>query len=275
LAVTRTTFLLVAVALASSDPALADDPSRVAAEAAPLSEPGSPVEVAEWTGLAAIPLTRHHGSLALVGESRFGIGHDVQIGTHAMGVLAPHASLLWRFAHRGRWNAAGRLGFAYPYPMMRVLTGHGTGALLPVDREPSQAVMLDLAARLTMEIGRGQLVTLESALVVAPRFTNADSAPLDFPFLYPRFAALEAPLVARFRGTGEGIVHGPFRWVASLEYWQLPVTHGGFALEERAALAWVARRRATLELGGRGSYARYPVGLRFHVTPYFDVRVRW
>lgn len=229
----------------------------------------------EWTGRSAIPLARRDGSVALFGESRFGIGHDLQLGTHVAGLLAPHASLLYRFAHHGRLHGAARVGIAYPYPLMELLTGSGSLALLPVDRKPPQALMFDLGARLSVEAGRGQWITAESALVVSPRLTDPDSTVLDFPFFYPRFASLESTIVARLGLTAEGVVSGPFRWVASLEYWFVPLIDRGFAFEQRGGLAWFAQRRLSLELGGRGSYARYPVGLRFHITPYFDLRVRW
>jgi len=98
---------------------------------------------------------------------------------------------------------------------------------------------------------------------------------LDFPFLYPRFAALYTPVTVRMCATVEGVIHAAFRWVFALDTWILPVVAHGFALEPRAGLAWVAERRVTLELGYRASYARYPVGLRFHNVPYFDVRVRF
>lgn len=229
----------------------------------------------EWTGRSAIPLPRHDGSVALFGESRFGLGHDLQLGAHLVGALAPHVSLLYRFAHHGRVHGSARIGLAYPHPLMAMLTGSGTLALLPVDRSPPQTVMVDLGARLTIDAGRGQWLTVESAIVVAPRLTDPDSTLLDFPFLYPRFAASESSPVARLGLTGEGVVAGPIRWVSALEAWFLPVVERGFAFEQRAGLAVVARRRVTAELGGRGSYARYPVGLRFHVTPYVDLRVRW
>lgn len=229
----------------------------------------------EWTGRSAIPLARHDGSIALFGESRIGLGHDLQLGAHAIGLVAPHASLLYRFAHHGRVHGAARLGLAYPYPMLALFTGSGALALLPADRRSPQALMIDLGARLTIDAGRRQWFTVESTVVVAPRFTKPDSTILDFPFFYPRFAALESSAVARLGLTGEGVVAGPVRWVGALDYWFLPVVDRGFAFEQRAGFAVVTRRRLTLELGGRSSYARYPVGLRFHVTPYFDLLVRW
>lgn len=229
----------------------------------------------EWTGRSAVPLARGDGTVALFAESRFGLGHDLQLGAHVAGLLAPHAALMYRFAHHGRFHGSARVGLAYPHPLMEMLRGSGSLALLPVDRGVPEALMIDLGARLSVEAGDGQWLTFESALVVAPRFTRPDSTVLDFPFLYPRFAAIESKVAARLALTGEGVVAGPFRWVAGVEAFILPVVERGFALEPRAGLAWFARRRASLELGGRGSYARYPVGLRFHATPYFDVRVRW
>ncbi len=260
----RSVALVAAVALLGfASPVLADD-------AAPEESAR-----ADWTGRSARPLARQDGTVALFGESRFGVGHEVQLGTHVMGLVAPHASVLWRFARHRRIDLASRLGLAYPTPMLALFTGEGTGALLPGDTKPPQTLMLDAGLRLSVALARAELVTFEAALVVAPRFTRTGSPVLDFPFLYPRLAAIDAPAVARLGATFEGIVAGPFRWVLSAEQWFLPVVPRGFAFEPRAGLAWASRRRVTLELGGRGSLARYPVGVRWHATPYADLRVSW
>jgi hypothetical protein len=173
------------------------------------------------------------------------------------------------------YHVSGRLGIAYPWPTLSLLTGTGAGALLPADTTPSQALLFDPGVRGSLVLPRAQVLTLEAALSVAAKFTHTSSPLLDFPFLYPRFAALHTPATVRLSATAEGVVAEPFRWVGALDTWILPVVKRGFALELRAGLAWVAARRVTLELGYRGSYARYPVGLRFHNTPYFDVRVRF
>jgi hypothetical protein len=237
----------------------------------------SPPPASDWTGRSAIVQPRAHGQVALFGESRIGVGHALQVGAHVAGLLAltPHAALLYRFLERRGLHAAARLGLAYPWPTLWLLTGKGAGALLPADTKPAQTLLWDLGARGSLELPRGQLVTLEAALVVAAKFTHTRSPLLDFPFLYPRFAALHTPVTARLSANAEGVIVAGFRWVGALDAWILPVVKHGFALEPRAGLAWSAQRRVTLELGGRGSYARYPVGLRFHSTPYFDVRVRF
>lgn len=229
----------------------------------------------DWTGRSALVAVRAHGQVALFAESRVGLGHELQLGAHlaGLGALAPHAALLYRFLQRGPWHAGARLGIAYPWPMLWLLTGEGAGALLPGDTTPQQALLWDIGARGSLALPHAQLLTLEAALVVASKWQETSSPLLDFPFLYPRFAALHAPLTARLRATGEGVVAAAFRWVGALDAWILPVDKRGFALEPRLGLGWVSRRRVSLELGFRGSYARYPVGLRFHSTPYFDVRV--
>jgi hypothetical protein len=236
----------------------------------------TPAAGVDWTGRSALPQARAHGEIALLGESRVGLGYELQLGFHVAGwaALSPHASLLYRFLQRRGFHAAGRLGIAYPWPTLDLLTGTGAGALLPADTTPSQTLLLDPGVRVSRALPRAQLLTLEAGLTCAAKFTHTDSPLLDFPFLYPRFAALHTPATVRFSGTAEGVVVTAYRWVGSLDTWILPVVKRGFALEPRLGLAWAARRRVTLELGYRASYARYPVGLRFHNTPYFDLRVR-
>ncbi len=246
----------------------------VGARAQPVETP-VPVAPDAFSGRTAVPLARGDGSVALLSESRFGLGHDLQIGTHLIGLVAPHVSVLARIAHGRRWHLAVRGCVAYPYPFLALVTGRGALALLPVDRDPAQALLFDLGARASLELGRGQWVTFEAAVAAAARFGEQDTTLLDFPFLYPRLAALEGRPTVRLAATAEGRIHGGFRWVLALEYSLLTVVERGFALEQRAGLAWFARRRIGLQLGGRGSFARYEIGTRFHVTPYADLEVRF
>jgi hypothetical protein len=247
------------------------------AEAPPLVVPVAAPPLSDWSGRSALVQPRAHGQVALFAESRVGVGHALQVGLHVAGwaALAPHASLLYRFLQRGAYHVSARLGVAYPSPTLALLSGTGAGALLPEDTTPSQALLFDPGVRGSVELPHSQLITLEVALPFAAKFTHGDSPLLDFPFLYPRFAALHTPVTVRLCATAEGLIAGAFRWVAALDTWIVPVVEHGFALEPRAGLGWLAQRRATLELGYRASYARYPVGLRFHNTPYFDVRVRF
>jgi hypothetical protein len=232
---------------------------------------------ADWTGQSALIMPRAHAELALFGESRIGLGRELSLGVHVAGLaaLSPHAALLYRFWQQRGLHLGARLGLAYPWPTLWLLTGEGAGALLPGDTTPAQALLWDLGARGSLELPRAQLLTLEAALVVAAKFNETSSPLLDFPFLYPRFAALHAPVTARFSASAEGVIVAGLRWVGGLQAWILPVVKHGFALEPRAGLGWVAPRNVSVELGFRGSYARYPVGLRFHATPTFDVRVRF
>lgn len=243
------------------------------------AEPPLPAETlpADWSGQSARVEPRGHGQVTLLSESRIGVGHALQVGFHvaSLAALTPHAALLYRFLERSGLHVAARLGVAYPWPTLRLLTGEGAGALLPADTKPAHALLWDLAGRASLELPRQQLITIEAALVVASKFREGTAPVLDFPFLYPRLAPLDAPLTARFAQRVEGVVAGAFRWLGALETWIVPVVKRGFALEPRAGLAWVSARRVSLELGYRGSYARYPVGLRFHGVPYFDVRVRF
>jgi hypothetical protein len=237
----------------------------------------SPPPVSDWTGRSALVQPVAHGQIALFGESRVGVGHDLQVGLHVAGwaALTPHASLLYQSVRLGALYVSGRLGIAYPSPTLSLLTGKGAGALLPADTKPPQALLFDPGVRASLELPWAQLLTLELALPFAAKFTHTSSPLLDFPFLYPRFAALHTPVTVHLSATAEGVLVTAFRWVGALDTWILPVVKHGFALEPRVGLAWAAERRVTLELGYRASYARYPVGLRFHNIPYFDLRVRF
>jgi hypothetical protein len=232
---------------------------------------------ADWTGRSAITQPFAHGQIALLSESRVGVYKDLQLGFHVAGWLAltPHAALLYRFLQQRGMHISLRLGLAYPSPTLSLLSGKGAGALLPADTKPEQALLFDPGLRASIELPRAQLLTFEAALPFAAKFTHTSSPLLDFPFLYPRFAALDSLLTARLTGTVEGVIAARFRWVGALDSWILPVVKRGFALEPRLGLGWQAKRWVTLELGYRASYARYPVGLRFHNIPYFDLRVRW
>jgi hypothetical protein len=235
---------------------------RARADALDLPRPRLADEApADWTGRSAHVAPPFHGQAALLAESRLGVGRDLQLGVHLAGLLGPHASVLYGAHSRNGLHISPRLGLAYPAPLYALLSGKGAFALLPANTTPPQVLLFDPGVRASLELPRGQLVSVEVALTLRARFSHGSAPVLDFPFLYPRFAAVHTPITARFGATAEGRVLAGLRWAGSIDAFSLPVVHRGFALEPRLAAAWAFPRRVTLELGERVSYARYPVAL--------------
>jgi hypothetical protein len=155
--------------------------------------------------------------------------------------------------------------------------------LLPPTSSPPQAVQLELDYLLTAFAGplsRGYrhmaTVSVGLALAVNGSFTPRELPLLDFPFAYPRLAAVYAGGVPRFAFNFEGPLRDKLHYEVSATYYampDLPDVSAPFALEPAGQLEYRFSDHVAVSLGVRTSVAKYPYGTRFHALPYADVRV--
>ena len=133
-----------------------------------------------------------------------------------------------------------------------------------------------IAARqiLTHRVARAGELSAALGLEVAPRRSGTGSQPiLDFPFLYPRFAAMHGPLVARADGSWHGQLTQRLHYAADISYFQIPAVDRGWSLELGGEASLRAAAHLTLHAGFRAARSRLPVGLRWHWLPTPDIRV--
>ncbi|MDH5493510.1 MAG: hypothetical protein OEY14_16265 [Myxococcales bacterium] len=246
--------------------ALLGPAAPVEAQAEPGAEPGRLAD----DSARAMPAGR--AELGLWGPLRVGLMDELQLDVQPLIFLAmPHARLRWQLLDTPRWSASLEPGLTYPTVLLGLLSREGTLGLLPHDAEPPQALMIQLGAALSLSHGGGRVSTLRAGLEVAPRGGSKRFPVLDFPFLYPRFAALHAPLVAQLEARSEGRIAGRFDYGASATLFLLPSIGGGWAFEQGASARWRISDRFALSAGYRLTLAAYPVGIRLHVLPLLEL----
>jgi hypothetical protein len=214
--------------------------------------------------------------LALISSSRYGWNERTEVSTQAlMFLLLPQAALKFRFWESESLAAAVRGRLSYPTLFLNVVSKEGAFGLLPATSDPPHAVLVEGDALGSWTWHASHAASLWLGVAVAPRESSRDFPVLDFPFLYPRFAALYTTAVPRAGLGGNGHIVAGLFYLAELVAYVLsvPDVEGGFALEPSASLEYRFSKRAALEFGLRTSYAQYPIGTRTHFLPYADLRI--
>jgi hypothetical protein len=236
-------------------------------------------ESRRWGGPSALTVPKGRVELGLLQSSRYGLTDRVELSVHPLWFFAlPHAEGKLRYFEQGEFALAVRGRMSYPTIFLGLVAREGSGGLLPKASDPPIAVMLEADAIGTFALAPGALASLSLGLAVAPResVTNEELPLLDFPFLYPRFASLHAPVVPRAALNLESALFLGFHLDAEFRGYvmpSLPDAGTALALEQALALEYRFGQRAAISLGMRVSEAEYPVGQRVHLLPYFDVRV--
>jgi hypothetical protein len=232
-------------------------------------------EYAPWSTHGALTVPEGRLEIALFGNSRYGLTERLELALHPVVFFAlPHVEAKLRLWQRSRWSAAVRSRLSYPTPFLELISKEGSGGLLPATTDVPQAVQLEADGIVSLGFYE-QLASLAAGLAVAPGGSSDELPLLDFPFLYPRFAALYAWGVPRLDLNVEGrIVAGLHYDVGFRAYWLfLDDVEGEYAFEQVLSSEYRFGDRVALELGLRTAVARYPVGTRVHFLPYFDVKL--
>lgn len=231
-----------------------------------------------WSGNHARPIPEQRWELGLLQSAHYGVSKRLELSLHPLWFFAlPHVEAKALAAEHGRWSLAVRARVAYPTLFLRLVSREGSGGLLPKTSSPPQAVQVEGELLCSLQPAPAQTVSAALGLAVAPHasFTPQELPLLDFPFLYPRFAALYSVLVPRAALYLEGRIWRGLHYEASLHGFllpQLPDVGTAWALEQAGALEYRFGDRVALSLGARLSEAKYPYATRFHYLPYADAR---
>jgi hypothetical protein len=226
-----------------------------------------------WASDSAQPIATGRWEAGLVHGVHWGPVPDVELVLHpVLFFMLPHAEGKIRWAQRGPWSWATRHRLSYPSLFLQLVSREGALGLLPATTEVPVAIEFDNDVLGSWQFAEGQIATLEAGLTTAPRLTSGEDLPLlDFPFLYPRFAALKTTFTA-YAGMGvEGQLLGPIAYQVDVDVYWLRVLPGAYAVELGAWLGYRPNPRWTLLAALRIAQAKYPVGERRHVLPYFDL----
>lgn len=240
---------------------------------------GGPVTAAEFEEplyQTAVTMPKGTFEAGLFRPLRWSIDDNLEAALHpALVWLMPHAELTVRWLSEDRLHLASRHRLAYPGLLLNGLAREGTGGLLPSDAQIPEAVLVTNGLLLTAELPSGPCLTARADVTVAPGSASKDMPILDFPFLYPRLAAMNTTATASLGFQVDGRLARGLTWSLSVDGHILPVVDGGNAVEQAGHVRWQMGRHVGLALAYRLSWAHYPVGTRFHALPLLDVLINW
>lgn len=266
------------LAVFSAAPARAIDEERDAPCAAtPCAAAAAAVSEGEgtWSTRGALTIPKGRWELALLSSSRYGLADGVELAVQPLVFFAlPHAGLKLRLLEHGFLTLSLAPRVSYPSPFLSLVSREGAGGLLPATTDVPFAIQLEVDAIASYRFAGEHLASARLGLAVAPRAHSDDLPLLDFPFLYPRFAALHTPVVPRLELGTEGPIVAELHYAASVTLYLMPLDAvDGYAIEPAAELEYRFGGHIALAAGVRTSVARYPAGTRFHYLPVVDVRV--
>ena len=247
--------------------------------AASAAQAGEPEAHSNWSGNHARTIARGRVELGLLQSSHYGLSDRVEVSLHPLLFFAlPHVELKALALARGRLSLAARGRLAYPTLFLGLVSREGAGGLLPKSSSPPQALQIEGDFLATAAWADQQLASAWLGLAVAAHasFDPQELPLLDFPFLYPRFAALYTVLVPRAGLAFEGRIVGSLFYDLQLGSYLMPALPDvgtAWALEQAVTLEYRFGDRVAFSLGVRTSEAKYAYATRCHFLPYVDVRV--
>jgi hypothetical protein len=227
----------------------------------------------EWSDGTARTLEPGRLEVGLFAPARLGVGEGFELAAHPLlFAVFPALELTTRWLDREVVFAT-RQRLSYPTRFIDVVSREGALGLLPDETEPPILIGLDVEAVVSTAWTGPHWVTALGGVAVAPRLAGEEPPVLDFPFLYTRFAAVNAPAVPRFAAAFSGPIAGRFHYASELRVVLIPLEPFSAAVETDVQLRYRPGRRVQLKLGLRREHVRYPVGFRTHALPYADIAV--
>ena len=249
--------------------------TAAAAAAEPAAEPAPRSPSLLWASRGAETLTRGRWQLALFGQAHHGLADGVELALQPfVFFVLPHAEAKLRLLQRDAFTLSLRPRLSYPSSFLNLVSKAGTGGLLPETTDVPFSLLLETDLVASRRYAPEHVASARLGLAVAPRSSSEGLPLLDFPFLYPRFAALYGVVVPRAALSAEGRAVERLFYGVELTAFLLPLSQiDGYAIEPAIELQYRFGPGVALVAGTRASIARYPLGTRFHYLPYVDVEL--
>jgi hypothetical protein len=227
-----------------------------------------------WSTDSAFATPPGRLEVGLFSPAVLGVTDQVELRLHPLlFFVQPHLEGRAELLCAERWALGARARLAYPTLLLEVLAAEGALGLLPPTTDVPHTVLIELDAVGSVRLSGSHLLSVTVGAATAPRETGKNQPLLDFPFLYPRFAAMHAVATARAGLVAEGAALDWLGYHVSATGHFLPAIEGGYAIEQSTRLRFFLTRDLGLTVGYIASVARYPVGERFHLLPVLDLEL--
>lgn len=211
-------------------------------------------------------------------NAHYGVNRRLELALHPVMLFAlPHLELKATAFEEAYFTLGVQSRWSYPTGFLSLVSREGSGGLLPKTSRPPFAIQIEGDVIASLRFASRHELSARLGLAVAPhaRFTPEELPLLDFPFLYPRFAAIYTPLVPRAELDFEGaLLPRCFYRLGALAFVMpaLPDVGTAYAVETLATFEYRVSQHVALSLGVRGSHAKYAIGTRWHTLPFIDAR---
>lgn len=231
-----------------------------------------------WSSSSARTLPARRWEFGVFQNAHYGVTRNVELALHPVWLFVlPHLEVKATAFRSNAVAFAVHSRLSYPTSFLALVSREGSGGLLPKTSHPPFAVQIEGDAIGSVQLGTWHELAARVGLAVAPhaQFAPEELPLLDFPFLYPRFAAIYTPIVPRIAVDAEGrLVQTLFYHAGAMGYLMpaLPDVGNAYALELLLSLEYRPSSRLAISLGAREAHAKYAIGMRSHTLPFADVR---
>jgi len=203
---------------------------------------------------------------------RVGLNPTLEISTHPLvSFVMPNFSTKISWGKLGPFQGATEHTVTSPTVLLRLLSGAGSGGILPEETQVPFIVSLSNTLYLSTPLTKGHLITSKVALHLAEQFGDSTLPTIDLPVVMPRTAAYHDHVTMVLGLDLDGCIGAGFHYEVDVDLWLMPNRRATFALEHSSLVAWRPSHWFALQLGYKLSWAQYPYGMDWHVLPLLDV----
>lgn len=226
-----------------------------------------------WANRGATPIAAGRLELGVLSEARYGLTDRLELFSHALTFwVEPQLGARTELQRLGRWRFGSEHALSYPSLLLNLIAKEGSLGLLPGNSDIPPALLIRNELVASLHDSSNWLVAGRIGITLGPRFSSGEGMPLlDFPLLYPRYAALKTWGVPHAQLAHSRELES-FAYEVDARFYLLPLEDKTrYAFEQGGYLGWLATSDFSIRLGYRISLASYPVGTRFHWYPYVDL----
>ena len=240
-----------------------------------------------WDSHSAHVLPPKNWSVGIFQPLRYGLKEGLELSSHpGWFFILPNASFKVPFAYFKSFNAATKVSFAYPTPLLNILSREGIGGL--IDPNLTIPPMLGVSGSFIMSKEMlGVNLTAKAGLDFGLVFGDLDTrSNIDLPIVYHRLEVfhngwgwhtgldLDRALIKKFRI----LIDLDLRFIPNPNNSKTnnyTMRSGDYSIEHKMLLIWERSSRFRIMTGYKLVSGDYPYGKQTRLLPYIPFMEQW
>jgi hypothetical protein len=221
-------------------------------------------------------LDKGEWEVGLYAPLRRGMGNGLELSLHPLvAIRSPHLAVKKAWVTDGEWQLSSRHSLLYPTPLLRTLSGEGTGGIIVADAVIPAILATDNRVILGRGLGEESTLSLSARMMLGAELGESSWPSIHMPLAYTRTAAYQDNLATAMGVQLDGSLFSTFHYRLDFDGWFLPLSDASWATELKSTLHWRPSDVFTMQAGATTVVGAYPYGNNWHILPAFDLIWRW